>query len=52
MRDGKVWSFLTTKKNGTISNSVAPQYMSENKKGFLKALFYTTAKRVNNTKYM
>lgn len=35
-----------------MSNSVAPQYMSEYKIGFLKARFYTTAERANNTKYM
>lgn len=51
MRDGEVWSFPAT-KNGTISNSVAPQYTSEYKKGFLKARFYTTAERANNTKHM
>jgi hypothetical protein len=39
-------------KLGTILNSVDPQYMSEYKKGYLQAHFYTTGERGNNKRYM
>ena len=47
MRDGERRSYGASwkQKLGTIWNSVDPQYMSEYKKGYLQAHFYTTGEK-------